>query len=111
MWNPDCEHCEKEDLANTVAAKFRADLTMVMALQTLALLLSKLSLAKDLCEELKMILGVSFYADQLDSMSITEEQLKSLKSTMRLNQVKKLLLKIKATLKRNTAFHKLPPTD
>lgn len=54
---------EKIDLANTVATKFRTDLALILALQTLALLLSKFNLAKNLCQELKMLLGISLYAD------------------------------------------------
>ena len=68
IWDPDCEHCGKEDQVNILAAKFRTDLTLVMALQTLAILLAKYGLAKDLCEELKLILGVNMYADQLNSL-------------------------------------------
>ena len=102
------DHCGKEDQANIVAAKFRTDLTLVMALQTLAILLAKYGLAKDLCEELKLILGISMYADKLNSLSISEEQLDSLKSTLRLDKIKEHLLKIKGTLKHNVDYHNRP---
>ena len=58
--------------ANIVAAKFRTDLTLILALQTLAILLAKYGLAKDLCEDLKLILGVSMNADQINKLSITD---------------------------------------
>ena len=98
----------KEDQANIVAAKFRTDLTLIMALQTLALLLAKYGLAKDLCEELKLILGVSMYADKLNSLKISEEQMDSLKSTLRLDKIKEHLLKIKGTLNHNVDYHNRP---
>ena len=43
-----------------------------MALQTVGILLAKYGLAKDLCEELRLILGVSMYAGQMNSLSISE---------------------------------------
>ena len=73
MWDPsNQENLGKEEQANIVAAKFRTDLTLILALQTLAMLLAKYGLAKDLCEDLKLILGVSMYADQMNKLSITE---------------------------------------
>ena len=76
VWDPsNQENFGKEEQANIVAAKFRTDLTLILALQTLAMLLAKYGLAKDLCEDLKLILGVSMYADQMNKLSITEQQL------------------------------------
>lgn len=106
MWDPSsCASCEQEDQANLVAAKFRTDLTLVLALQSLALLLAKYGLAKDLIEELKLVMGITIYADQLNKINISEEQLYALKSTLRLDKIREHLLKIKGTLSRNIAFH------
>ena len=68
-------------------------------------MLAKYGLAKDLCEELRLILGVSMYADQMNSLSISEQQLQALKSTLRLDKVKEHLLKIKGTINHNVQFH------
>ena len=57
-----------------MAAKFRTDLTLVMALQALAILLARYGQAKDLAEDLKMVLGISLYADQQNSFSTFKKQ-------------------------------------
>ena len=75
------------------------------------MLLAKYGQARELCEELKLILGVSLYADELNSLSISEENLESLKSTLRLDHIKEKLLKIKSTLKNNIEFHGKPAND
>ena len=52
-----------------------------------------------------MVLAASLYADQLNSLSISEEQLERLKSMMRVDRVKEHVLKIRATLRRNLQFN------
>ena len=80
-----------------------------MALQTLAILLTKYGLAKNLCEELKLTLGVSMYASQLNSLNVSAEQLQALKSTLHFDKIKEHLLKIKGTLNQNIQFHYRKP--
>lgn len=53
---------------------------------------------------LNVVLGIAAFADQMDSLTISEEQIMSLKSALELNQLKEYLLKIKGTVKRNIAF-------
>ena len=55
------------------------------------------------------MLGVGLYADQLDSLAISEQQLESLKYTLNLNEIKIKLSKIKGTLSRNIQ-HNLKPS-
>ena len=51
-----------------------------------------------------MVLGVTVYADQIDKLAISEQQLHSLKSTLSLNRLKQHLLKVKNTVQRNLQF-------
>jgi len=75
IWSHDCEVCSKEDLANTYLSLFRTKLNLVVALQTIALFLGKLSLADKLTEGIKLILCVHAYADQIERLAISEPQL------------------------------------
>ena len=81
---------------------------LAMVLQTVAILLAKYGQAKNVAEEIKVVLGVGLYADQLNSLSISEEQLEALKSMLRLDQVKERVLKLKATVRRNIEFTTRP---
>ena len=89
-------------------AKFRINITLVLALHSLAILLSKFNLAREIAEDLKVALGVTVYADQIDRLAISEQQLHSLKSTLGMHRVKSHFMKIKNTVERNLNFFDKP---
>ena len=53
----------KVQMANSMSQKFRTDLILVLVVQSLAFMMTKLNLARELEEDLQSCLGVSLFAD------------------------------------------------
>lgn len=97
----------RERLIEEVSSIYRTELTFVTSLFLISTLVStKFNLSRELANELKMMLSVNAYGLDLDSTSISEEQLSSLKSLLHVERVKILLQKLRSSVKKNVEYLK-----